>query len=65
MGEGRDIMNRYNTIIISFWHRVKAYFKRFWYIITDKEYKETLLEAHREALAGDTHPYEFKTIDDE
>jgi len=61
-------MNRYNIIRLS-WHKSKTYFKRVWDVIvdilTDREYKETLLEAHREALAGDTHPYEFKTMDDE
>lgn len=38
--------------------RIKRYFKRFWYIITDKKYKETLLKAHRE---DNSHIFEFST----
>lgn len=51
-------MNRYNILILSFWHRITAYFRRFWDIMTDKEYKDALLEAIR---SEEVVPFKFTT----
>ena len=51
-------MNRYETIILSFWHRIIAFFNRVWRAITDRDYIEAVLEADK---SEEVVPFKFTT----